>query len=173
MSLQCYWPESRIKIRVAVNSFATTGRECTLPSQYGARHHYWPLCSARGKLLLFKFPEEYDLEIFWKWSANPLVSVSWKGLRKPAWILRNSGRHRCRSVFTSWEISAPGIRVLLFVMNRRQKTVICHKSVQSDFWKSLQNWKYRLKSEKQCLESERNFATFLTCSLFLVWNSER
>ena len=33
----CYWPESRIKIRVAVNAFATTGRECTLPSQYGSR----------------------------------------------------------------------------------------------------------------------------------------
>ena len=33
----CYWPESRIKIRVAVNAFATTGRECTLPSQYSGR----------------------------------------------------------------------------------------------------------------------------------------
>ena len=31
----CYWPESRIKIRVAVYAFATTGHECTLPSQYG------------------------------------------------------------------------------------------------------------------------------------------
>ena len=42
------------------------------------------------------------------------------------------------------------------------------KCAEQFFEKSLQNWKYRLKSEKQCLESERNFATFLTCSLFLV-----
>ena len=46
---------------------------------------------------------------------NPLVSVSWKGLRKPAGSLRNLGRRRCSLVFTSWEFSAPGIRVLLFV----------------------------------------------------------
>ena len=49
------------------------------------------------------------------------------------------GRRGCRSVFTSWEFSAPGIRVLLFVVDSCQKTVICHKSVQSDFWKSFQS----------------------------------
>ena len=74
--------------------------------------------------------------------------MSWKGLRKPAGSLRNSGRHRCRSVFTSWEISAPGIRVLLFVIDRRQKTVICHKRVQSDFEEAFRtgNTGWRVKN---------------------------
>ena len=131
--------QNNVNRRQKSSSFSSMVR-ATITDQSALRGENW--CNS-------KFPEEYDLEIFRKWPANPLVSVSWNGLQKRTGSLRNSGRRRCRSDFNSWQLFAPRIRVLLFVVDSRQQTTLDLPQICAErFLKSFQSWKYKLKSEK-------------------------